>query len=370
VGVKRIFLAAQACLLTLLFFFPARAQQGQEPGPARPAPQKSSEGGIRVKVQVVNAPVSVRDSKNNVVLDLHKEDFQILENRVKQKIESFDLASEPRSTVLVIETSSRVAPLLPELRKSASVFTQTVVGESGNAAVVGYDKVIQRIQPFTSNSEDIEKSIAGLKAGDPEARLYDAIADGVVQLRTVPQGRRRILIVLGESDDVGSNERFGEVLRQAQFANVVIYSVGLSTASALARSEPWVAGGDPSRPPGTLGKPPFPGTAPTPDSDQQYSGNLDLGALAEIAVRNAGAKVFSHPLEVAAAGTGGTFQSAIRDRTIENALAAIGGDLNALYTLTYEPTESNKPGYHEIRILINRKGLKVRTRPGYYLEAQ
>lgn len=367
---KRIFLAVQACLLTLLFFIPARAQQGQATEPARPAQQKSSEGGIRVKVQVVNAPVSVRDSKNNVVLDLHKEDFQILENRVKQNIESFDLASEPLSTVLVIETSSRVAPLLPVLRNSASVFTQTVVGESGNAAVVAYDKVIQHIQPFTSNSEDIEKSIAGLKAGDPEARLYDAIADGVVLLRTVPQGRRRIMIVLGESGDVGSNERFGEVLRQAQFANVVIYSVGLSTASALARAEPWVAGGDPSRPPGTFGKPPFPGTAQTPGSDQQYSGNLDLGALAEIAVRNVNAKVFSAPLEVAAAGTGGTFQSAIRDRTIESALAAIGGDLNAQYTLTYEPTESNKPGYHEIRIFIKRKGLKVRTRPGYYLEAQ
>src|ERR1039457_2993935 len=99
----------------------ARAQETQ--GPIAPksgaAMQKAPEAGIRVKVQVVNAPVAVRDAKNNVILDLKKEDFQILDNREKQTIESFDLAGEPLSVVLVIETSSRVAPMLPTVRKSA-----------------------------------------------------------------------------------------------------------------------------------------------------------------------------------------------------------------------------------------------------------
>lgn len=353
---------------------PARAQETHEPVAPKPGAtaQKSPEPAIRVKVQVVNAPVAVRDAKNNVILDLRKENFQILDNRVKQTIESFDLAGEPLSTVLVLETSSRVAPLLPTVRKSAIVFTQTVVGASGNAAVIGYDKEVQRVQPFTANQEAIEKAIANLKAGDTTARLYDALSDGVVLLRTQPAGRRRVIIVVGESRDSGSNERFGEVLREAQRANVVIYSVGLSTAAALARSDPPQNDTISGRPPGVFGLPPIPGTAQTPSEDERQYGQVlvDFGALAELAVRNATAGVIHHPLEVAAAATGGIFQSTFRDRTIENAVATIGGDLNAQYTLSYEPAQSSQPGYHEIRIIVDRKGVKVRTRPGYYLEAQ
>lgn len=340
----------------------ARAQE--TPGPNAP------DGGIRVKVQVVNAPVAVRDSKHNVVLNLQKEDFQIFDNKVKQTIESFDLAGEPLSTVLVLETSSRVAPLLAEIRKSAIVFTQTVVGASGNAAVIGYEKEVQRLLPVTADQDEIEKTITNLKTGDATARLYDALADAVILLRTQPAGRRRVILVIGESRDTGSNERFGEVLRGAQLANVVIYCVGLSTASAEARSEERQAGPPTSMPPGTFGKPPFPGTAQTPTSEQQHNGNIDVGALAEIVVRNASSVVVSQPLEIAAAATGGIFQSTLRDRSIETAVAGIGGDLNAQYTLTYEPTKSNQPGYHEIKIIVDRKGVKVRTRPGYYLEAQ
>ncbi|MBZ5660886.1 MAG: VWA domain-containing protein [Acidobacteriia bacterium] len=378
-SLKPAFLASLALLaaMTLMATAPAWAQEPQGPAVSRPAEaphQKrgttAPETGIRVKVQVVNAPVAVRDSKNRVILDLQKENFTILDNKVKQTIESFDLAGEPLSTVLVLETSSRVAPLLPAVRKSAVVFTQTVVGASGNAAVIGYDKEVQRLQPFTANQEDIERAITNLKAGDTTARLYDALSDAVGLLRAQPAGRRRVIIAVGESRDAGSSEKFGEVLRQAQLANVVIYSVGLSTTAAVARYDAQQAGPGSATPPGTFGMPPIPGTAQTPTSVEQHAGNVDVGALAELAVRNAASVVISEPLEVATAATGGMFQSTFRGRSIENALAAIGGDLNAQYTLTYEPTKSDQPGYHEIRIIVDRRGVKVRTRPGYYLEAQ
>ena len=371
---KRAFLAAFALLPAIAFMgaVPARAQEAQPPDASQPGgkPQQNTGTGIRVKVQVVNAPVAVRDSKNRVVLDLQKEDFTILDNKVKQTIESFDLAGEPLSTVLVLETSSRVEPLLPAVRKSAIVFTQTVVGTSGAAAVIGYDKVLQRLQTFTTNADDIEKSITSLKAGDTTARLYDALADAVVLLRTQPEGRRRVIIVVGESRDIGSNEKFGEVLRQAQLANIVIYAVGLSTTSAVARYAPQETSPGSLTPPGTFGMPPFPGTVQTPTSVEQHAGNMDMGTLAELAVRGAAGVVISQPLEIAAAATGGLYQTTFRNRSIEDAVAEIGGDLNTQYTLTYEPAKSNEPGYHEIRITVDRKGVKVRTRPGYYLEAQ
>jgi len=372
---KHAFVAARALLAAVILIGAGTARAQETQGPIAPKPgaamQKAPEAGIRVKVQVVNAPVAVRDAKNNVILDLKKEDFQILDNREKQTIESFDLAGEPLSVVLVVETSSRVAPMLPTVRKSAIVFTQTVVGVSGNAAVIGYDKVVQRLQPFTVNQDHIEKTITSLKAGDTTARLYDALADAVALLRAQPAGRRRVIIVVGESRDTGSNEKFGEVLREAQLANIVIYSVGLSTTAAEARLDPQPRAPTSGTPPGIFGLPPVPGSVQTlTTEDRRNTRIFDLGALAELAVRDLTGMVINQPLEVAAYATGGMYESTFRDRAIEAALAAIGGDLNAQYTLSYEPTKSNEPGYHEIRIVVNRRGVKVRTRPGYYLEAK
>jgi hypothetical protein len=113
----------------------------------------------------------------------------------------------------------------------------------------------------------------------------------------------------------------------------------------------------------------MPGTAQTPTSEQQYAGNIDLLNLAEWTVRNAEAVVKDRPLEVATAATGGLFQSAILDSTIEKAVDSIGGELNSQYMVSYHPTKTDDPGYHKIRMTVDRAGVKVRTRPGYYLEA-
>jgi hypothetical protein len=80
--------------------------------------------------------------------------------------------------------------------------------------------------------------------------------------------------------------------------------------------------------------------------------------------------VKERPLEVTTAATGGLYQSTFRDRSIESAVDKIGGELHAQYTLTYRPMGSDAEGYHEIKVTVDRPGVKVRTRPGYYLEAK
>ena len=361
-------LAAALLLAALL----GRAQQTQ--GPIAPKPgtpvQQPPEGVFRVRVALVTAPVVVSDAKGEPILDLEKRDFHVLDNGVDQAIETFDLGGEPLSAVLVFETSSRIASLLPAVQKSAIVFTQTVVGPSGEAAVLSYDDGVGRLLPFSLDHDKVEKTIAGLKAGTSGARLYDAMAEAVAMLRERPAERRRAIVVMGEARDAGSEERLGEVLRQAQLANIVIYSVGLSTTAAALHSEPSQKGPIQATPPGTFGGPPAPGTAQTPTSQQQYGGNIDLLALAEWAVRNATAVVKERPLEVAAAATGGTYQSTFRERTIETAVDNIGGELNSQYMLSYRPSGSEIAGYHQIKVTVDRPGLRVRTRPGYFLEAK
>jgi len=351
---------------------PARAQQSQ--GPIAPKPgatvQQPPQGTIRVRVALVSAPVVVVDAKGEPVLDLQQKDFHVLDDGMDQMIESFELGGEKLSAVLVFETSSRIAPLLPAVQKSAIVFTQTIVGPSGEAAILSYDNTVSTLLPFSTDNDKIEKTIANLQVGNSGARLYDALASAVAALRDRPTGQRRAIVVVGEASDSGSEERLGRVLREAQLSNIVIYSVGLSTTSAGLRAPPSQAGPAQATPPGTFGGPSFPGTAQTPTSQQQYGGNIDLLGLAEWAVRNATAVVKDRPLEVAATATGGTYQAVFRDSKIENAVDAIGAELNSQYMLSYRPTGANKSGYHQIEVTVNRPGVKVRTRPGYYLEAK
>ena len=332
--------------------------------------QQPPEGAIRVRVALVSAPVIVIGAKGEPVLDLQQKDFHILDDGVEQTIEAFDLGGEELSAVLVFESSSRVASLLPAVQKSAIVFTQTIVGPSGEAAVLSYDDRVNTLLPFSTDNDKIEKTIANLKPGNSGSRLYDALSAAVGQLRDRPSGRRRAIVVVGEASDSGSEEKLGRVLRDAQLANIVIYSVGLSTAAAALHAPPSQAGPAPATPPGTLGGPSFPGTAQTPTSQQQYGGNIDLLGLAEWAVRNATAVVKDRPLEVAATATGGSYQPAFREGKIENAVDAIGGELNSQYLLSYRPAGSDSPGYHQIKVTVDRPGVKVRTRPGYFLEGK
>lgn len=350
----------------------ARPQQTQ--GPITPKPgapvQQAPEGAIRVRVALVSAPVIVIGPKGEPVLDLQQKDFHILDDGIEQTIQAFDLGGEQLSAVLVFETSSRISPLLPAVQKSAIVFTQTIVGPSGEAAVLSYDDRVNTLLPFNTDNDKIEKTIANLKAGNSGSRLYDALSAAVGMLRDRPSGRRRAIVAVGEASDSGSEEKLGRVLRDAQLANIVIYSVGLSTTAAALHAPPSQAGPAPATPPGTFGGPSFPGTAQTPSSQQQYGGNIDLLGLAEWAVRNATAVVKDRPLEVAATATGGSYQPAFREGKIENAVDAIGGELNSQYLLSYRPTGSENPGYHQIKVTVDRPGVKVRTRPGYFLEAK
>ena len=118
------------------------------------------------------------------------------------------------------------------------------MGSTGEAAVVGFNDSVDKLQDFTTDGDLIEKSIAHLPEGTSGSRLYDAMAVGVEMLSGRPQatadkpGRRRVLMILSEATDDGSEVKLGEVLRKAQLANVTIYSVGLSTTSAELRAKP------------------------------------------------------------------------------------------------------------------------------------
>ena len=372
-------------LITLLHLLalPGVFAWGQAPsGPIPPKPgvevqlpPADTQAKVKVRVALVNTPVTVRDGRGDMVHNLEARDFQVTDNGATQQITHFDLGGDPISMVILIETSSRIAPLLPEVRKTGILFTEPVMGPTGEAAVVGFNDSVDKLQDFTTNADLIENTIAHLGQGTSGSKLYDAMSVGVEMLSGRPQatadkpGRRRVLMILSEATDAGSEAKLGEVLRQAQLANVTIYSVGLSTTRAELQAKPKDTRPQ-ITPPGTFPMPAPPGTVQTPTSEENRYGNIDLMAAAVWAVQHIHDQVKDHALEVAATATGGTHLSTFKDRSIEKAIDEIGGELHSQYTISYTPTGSDAAGYHEIKVNVLRhdaKNLKVRARPGYYL---
>jgi len=378
---KRI--AGHCTLLLAALLAGAGALRAQAPeGPMAPRPGQpvqqvppNAQAKLKVQVALVNMPVTVRNAKGDMVNDLDAKDFRITDNGVEQKISHFDLGGDPLSLVILIETSSRIDPLLPGMRKTGILFTQTVMGPEGEAAVVGFNDAVDKLQDFTSDGDAIENVVAHLQTGTSGSKLYDAMAVGVDMLSgRMPQptadrpGRRRVMLVMSETVDAGSEAKLGEVLRKAQLANVTIYSVGLSTTRSELKGKPRDNQPTPIAPPGIMTLPAPPGTVQTPaGQDIASASGVDLLGLAIWAVQHADNKVKDHAMEVACVATGGAHLSTYKDRTIEKVIDEIGGELHSQYTISYAPSDSDAIGYHEIKVDVDRKNLKVRTRPGYYV---
>jgi VWFA-related protein len=358
--------------------FPLGAQSPS--GPMTPQPgsaiqQAPAQAKIGVSVALVSTPVTVRDSKGQMVDTLDAKDFRITDNGVQQRLLHFDMGGDPLSVVVLVETSSRVEAVLPQVSKAGIVITQTVLGASGEGAVVGFNDSVDKLQDFTASEDSIENVFTHLQAGTLGSKLYDAMAVGIEMLSGRPQptadkpGRRRVMLILSEATDVGSGTQFGAVLRQAQLANVTIYSVGLSTTRAELQAAPKDTTPHPT-PPGTFGTPPMPGTIQTPETEAARYGSGDLTQAIIWAVQHVKDKIKGNPLELAATGTGGEHLATFKDRSIEKAIDEIGGELHSQYSVTYTPTGTNDAGYHEIKVAIAKpgsNGWKVRARPGYYV---
>ena len=122
--------------------------------------------------------------------------------------------------------------MFPSVKHAGIVFTETVMALTSEAAVISYDSTVDLQQKFTTDPDSVQYAVEHLPLGVDNEHLYDAMAKGIAMLDERPAVRRRIMVVVGESQDTGSESRLGEVLRQAQLANVTIYSMGLSTAMA------------------------------------------------------------------------------------------------------------------------------------------
>jgi Ca-activated chloride channel homolog len=276
--------------MALLVCFSAAGVRAQAPeGPLTPqagVPAQKAPENIKIRTLLVNTPVTVRNDKGEMVNTLEKSEFHVTDNGVPQIITHFTLGGDPVSLVVVVETSSRISPILPRIRKTGILISQTVMGPEGEGAVISYDDEVKVLQNFSSNADAMEKTMSGLKEGYAGAKLFDAMSKAVEMLQSRPEvsatdlGKRRVMLVIGEAHDKGSEDKLGEVLRRAQLANVTIYTVGISGLRADLTKKPNPQPVPRATPDGVFGMPGPPGTVQTPSTDASAEGGANLIGLA------------------------------------------------------------------------------------------
>jgi VWFA-related protein len=334
------------------------AAAAQTPPP--PAPLNHS---IRVTTSEVTVPVTVTTRHGELVLDLSQTDFHVFDDGVEQKINRWELGGDPLAIALVIDTDSHLHPLASSIHSMGIIFTDAVMALHSEAAVLTYDSSVTIRQPFTLNRDAVEKAIENSKFDGSEADLYDGMAAAVRLLQAQPAKWRRIMLIVGESQDSGSMAALGQVVRNAEQADITIYVVGASSVGADLRGNKLTV-----HPLKLRGLPPITAT-PCNAAVPAYGDSqcFDLATPAFWLLERGTNALKHHELAVAAAATGGADFSGFRESALQGALDRIGGELHAQYILGFRPSSDSPAGLHSLRVTIDRPGMIVRARPGYFL---
>jgi len=319
-----------------------------------------------VHVTSIVAPVLVTDHDGNIIDGLKPAQFHLFDNGKEQNIH-VDEAFQPISLVVAIEKSARVEGVLPQIQKLGSLLTQ-ITGRQGEAAIVAFDGRIQTPQDFTTDNDKIKVAIQNIHAGSSGTRLIDAVERGVYMLSKRPKSNRRVLLLVSETRDEGSEARLKEVMINSTLSNVEIFSVDISQLAVRFNEKQ-----DAPRPMAVdVAAQNFPmGVPSTPTTVEQNYGLQNraqfIPLLKEIFIDAKGIFVRDPSTQFARA-TGGDEFVFLRQKGLESAIGKISQQIHSQYMLTYNPTNGEEGGYHTIIVQIDRTPEYIcKTRPGYWI---
>jgi VWFA-related protein len=324
---------------------------------------------FRETVDVVVTPVTVFDRDGSYVSGLQAHQFHLYDNGKEQNIH-VDESYIPISLVIAVQANSHVESILPQVQKIGNLVAPLLIGDAGEAAVIAYDARIRTLQDFTSDPDKITQAVKKIQPGSEANRMIDAVSAGTRMLRTRPQNRRRIFLLIGETRDLASETRAREALIDLQLSNVVFYSVDMSRFLTTLTAKPMPPRQDPN-PPAMY---PLPAGVPaTPTTVQQTwgtnGGRAEFVPMMVELFKDVKAIFKDNPVELFTKGTGGSEFSFYRQKGLEDSIGRIGEELHSQYLVSYNPNNKTEGGFHEITVEVaGRPGIqKVQARPGYWL---
>jgi VWFA-related protein len=299
---------------------------------------------IRVHTHLVSLPALVFDKQGMLLAGLKKTDFQVLDNGY---VQDFQINSDEHqySLVVVIQASQSVRGYLPMISKVASTLESSLQAATGEAAVIAYEDDVALLKPF--ESRELENSVKRLSAGGERARLFDALVRALNLLESRADSRSKIILLIGQSFDSGSDSKLSAVQSMLAEKNVSVFCLTLpwngksfiaDTFSLSGRR----AGG--------------------------FAAGVELTKLGPVLKRSITQHSHVDAFTLLSAQTGGVETHFRKQTQLEDALIGLGGALRSAYTLTYSPNPPT-PGRHNIAIEIARSGATVHARNSYAISA-
>jgi VWFA-related protein len=230
------------CLVPLLHAQEAPSPDGPPPAsdaPAQPIDVNPSET-LKVNVNLVNLFFSVRD-KNGYITNLHKDDCNIYEDNVLQKTKNFTQEKNlPLTIGILLDTSGSQINVLPLEQQSGAEFLKDVLTPKDEAFLISFDINVNLLADYTNSAREIRRAMdsatintgagTGSVTGNSTPRgtlLYDAVFLAAHDKLHTEAGRK-ILILLTDGGDQGSQETLKSATEAAQKANAIVYVILLA----------------------------------------------------------------------------------------------------------------------------------------------
>jgi Ca-activated chloride channel family protein len=163
--------------------------------------QSQDAGVVRVDVNLVLVDATVKTKAGKIMGDLKKENFELREDGVAQKLEVFSRDELPLNVALVLDLSDSIGPFLGPLREAANTALASLKPED-EVALFTFSTEAELRVPFTNDKSEIGQQINAFKVGGA-TNINDGIFVAAKYLLNAPPKGRRVIILI--SDDVGTD---------------------------------------------------------------------------------------------------------------------------------------------------------------------
>jgi Ca-activated chloride channel family protein len=285
---------------------------------------------IRVDVNLVTVGFSARDTRGALVDNLTKDDIEVFEDGVPQRIAFFARSQDvPLTLGLIVDASGSQDHFSKQHAKDLEVFRRSVLGPKDRVFLLGFGNHLKLVSDFTNTGENLMnlwKQYDKGKASFPElgpkedrdlgTAFYDSIVYSVQEKLSKEEGRRALL-VFSDGEDNSSSHDMMTTIETAQANNVLVYALRYT---------------DPKK-------------------------NGDLTARNQYGIR---------VMDRIAKETGGSHIDA-KTTDPQVYFQQIAEELRTSYEFGYYPTNQKKgDGFRKIVVKPKQDGLKIRMKTGYF----
>jgi VWFA-related protein len=335
------------------FFFPvalglahvaaALAQQLPPAEPPQPMPVPQGESpNLRVTTTEVLVPTLVEKHGGGILYGLKASDFVLQDNGVPQNIrvqEEMDTA--PVALVVAVEQGGASVLEFDKLAKMGPLLDVFLTDPRSQAALVGFDSEPHLLEDYTHSGDQIDSDLEKLQPGDGGAAILDTVDYAVTLLEMQPKDFRRVLLLISEERDHGSEHaKPAQLIQRIGESDVLVLSVSFSPAVAELAND---------------------------FSKQNYeeTSAADLLAPLLMAIRSLKKNVAKEVAEE----SGGEYTTFVRDKRFEARVMTAARDARNRYLITFRPTDLS-PGLHSIRVRTTQDyGARIVARANYWLAA-